>query len=93
MTLFIAQIGAERLDWFGFGIGSANRTAAFIACAIVASWAFAAIFKKKRILDFNNIIIGLILLSCANAVSRSVCCAYCFNGDIFCLCQNRIQQP
>ena len=47
MTLFIAQIGAERLDWFGFGIGSANRTAAFIACAIVASWAFAAIFKKN----------------------------------------------
>jgi hypothetical protein vspiD_18365 len=46
MIPLIAQIGAERLDWFGFGISSANRTAAFIACAIIASWMFAAVFKK-----------------------------------------------
>lgn len=59
MTLFIAQIGAERLDWFGFGIGSANRTAAFIACAIVASWAFAAIFKKNGF--WISIILSLVL--------------------------------
>lgn len=59
MTLFIAQIGAERLDWFGFGIGSANRTAAFIACAIAASWAFAAIFKKNGF--WISIILSLVL--------------------------------
>lgn len=59
MTPFIAQIGAERLDWFGFGIGSANRTAAFIACAIVASWIFAAIFKKAGF--WISIIASLVL--------------------------------
>ena len=47
MTSIIAQIGTERLDWFGFGTGSANRTAAFIACAIVASWIFAGMLKKS----------------------------------------------
>lgn len=59
MTPFIAQIGAERLDWFGFGIGSANRTAAFIACAIVASWIFAAILKKTGF--WISIILSLVL--------------------------------
>lgn len=55
----IAQIGVERLDWFGFGIGSANRTAAFIACSIVASWIFAAIFKKAGF--WISIILSLVL--------------------------------
>lgn len=47
MNFIIAQIGVERLDWFGFGVSSANRTAAFIACVIVASWGFASVFKKS----------------------------------------------
>lgn len=34
----ISQIGLQRLDWFGFGVSSANRTGAFIACLIVAIW-------------------------------------------------------
>ena len=55
----IAQIGVERLDWFGFGVASANRTAAFIACAIVASWIFAAIFKKAGF--WISIILSLVL--------------------------------
>lgn len=46
MKVFFAQSFAERLDWFGYGVSSANRTAAFIACAIVASWILAGIFKK-----------------------------------------------
>lgn len=33
----IFQTG-QRLDWFGFGVSSANRTGAFIACLIVAIW-------------------------------------------------------
>lgn len=92
MKLIFAQVGVERLDWFGFGVASANRTAAFIACLIVVSWIFAAIFKKNWILDFDNPFIGFILLPCANAISRSLCCAYCIDGDILFVCQNRIQQ-
>lgn len=42
----LLEIIPERLDWFGYGISSANRTAAFIACAIFAVWVFAAVFKK-----------------------------------------------
>lgn len=34
----ISQIGLQRLDWFGFGVSSANRTGAFIACLIIAIW-------------------------------------------------------
>lgn len=47
MISVFAQYYLERLDWFGYGISSANRTAAFIACAIAASWIFAGIFKKS----------------------------------------------
>ena len=34
----IPQIDLQRLDWFGFGVSSANRTGAFIACLIIAIW-------------------------------------------------------
>lgn len=34
----ISQIGLQRLDWFGFGVSSANHTGAFIACLIIAIW-------------------------------------------------------
>ena len=40
----IAQ--SARLDWFDYGVASINRTGAFIACAIMACWALAAIPKK-----------------------------------------------
>lgn len=59
MKLIFAQVGVERLDWFGFGVASANRTAAFIACLIVASWIFAAIFKKTGF--WISIILSLVL--------------------------------
>lgn len=59
MKLIFAQVGVERLDWFGFGVASANRTAAFIACLIVVSWIFAAIFKKTGF--WISIILSLVL--------------------------------
>lgn len=37
---------AGRLDWFGTGPGSANRTGAFIACCLVAAWWPALRFSK-----------------------------------------------
>lgn len=46
MKILFGQFLAERLDWFGYGVSSANRTAAFIACAIVASWIFVGVFKR-----------------------------------------------
>ena len=82
MTTFIAQIGAERLDWFGFGIGSANRTAAFIACAIVASWIFAAIFKKAGF--WISIIASLVLFYfLAQTQSRGAFVAFIVSMAIF----------
>lgn len=42
MSVFVAQIGVERLDWFGFGAASANRTGAFIACLIAVVWTLYA---------------------------------------------------
>lgn len=58
MQIF-AQYFTERLDWFNYGISSANRTAAFIACAIIASFAIASIFK--RIGFFISVILSIVL--------------------------------
>lgn len=43
--ILLAQI-SERLDWFGYGISSANRTAAFIACLIIATFSLFQINNK-----------------------------------------------
>lgn len=46
MEILAQAMAPERLDWFGYGVSSINRTAAFIACAIIASWTIAAIPRK-----------------------------------------------
>ena len=46
MYMLLAQLVVERLDWFDFGISSANRTGAFIACLIAFTWCFYA-FRIK----------------------------------------------
>lgn len=43
--ILLAQI-SERLDWFGYGISSANRTAAFIACLIITTFSLFQINNK-----------------------------------------------
>ena len=43
--ILLAQI-SERLDWFGYGISSANRTASFIACLIIATFSLFQINNK-----------------------------------------------
>lgn len=62
MSLFFQQLLSSRLDWFGFGIASANRTAAFIACAILAVWIFSAC--KKTIAWWFSFILTSGLLFC-----------------------------
>ena len=46
MYILLAQVIPERLDWFNFGISSANRTGAFIACLIAFTWCLYA-FRIK----------------------------------------------
>lgn len=46
MYILLAQVIPERLDWFNFGISSANRTGAFIACLITFVWCLYA-FRIK----------------------------------------------
>lgn len=46
MYILLAQVIPERLDWFNFGISSANRTGAFIACLIASTWCLYA-FRIK----------------------------------------------
>lgn len=46
LAAFTCLFNHERLDWFGFGIASANRTGAFIACLIALTWCLYA-FRIK----------------------------------------------
>lgn len=45
MTILFAQV-VERLDWFGYGISSVNRTGAFAACASLACLALSAFPRR-----------------------------------------------
>ena len=53
------QIDCERLDWFEFGISSANRTGAFIACLIAFTWCLYAF--RIRLLSALTWIADLVL--------------------------------
>lgn len=59
MYMLLAQLVVERLDWFDFGISSANRTGAFIACLIAFTWCFYAF--RIKCLSILTWIVSLIL--------------------------------
>ncbi len=82
----LLDIVPERLDWFGYGISSANRTAAFIACAILALWVFAAVFKKMGF--YICIVASLVLFGfLLQTQSRGAFVSLAISGAVFlCLC-------
>ncbi len=89
MIILDAFIRQERLDWFGYGISSANRTGAFIACLIIATWIlFAFRIRWISLLTWGFTILLFYFL--VQTASRGAFVAFVISGILF-LFYSRIQ--